>query len=191
VRNATRTGGDLRHNLLALGTDYACFRVGQSFAPESTILPFATYLGAPNLAIGAIPAVSTLGWFLLPLFAAGYTQSLPRKLPFVLWYSLWERALLLVLAAVACLVAERRPSLGLGVLLAMLLIMTGSGGMLLPAWMDIVGRIIPTTLRGRFFAISSALSNLGGVAGSVATASILAMAQAPASYGVCFLAAAG
>jgi hypothetical protein len=80
---------NLRHNLLALGTDYAAFRVGQSFASESTILPaFATYLGAPNLAIGAIPAVSTLGWFLPPLFAAGYTQSLPRKLPFVLRYTL-------------------------------------------------------------------------------------------------------
>ena len=183
---------DLRHNLLALGTDFACFRIGQSFASESTILPaFAASLGAPNVVIGAIPAASTLGWFLPPLLSAGYTQTLPRKLPFVLRYTLWERVPLIALAAVAFLVATPRPSLALVFLLAMLLAMTASGGWLLPAWMDIVGRVIPTTLRGRFFAISSALSNLGGLAGSVARASILAMIPAPASYGVCFLVASG
>ena len=139
---------DLRHNLLALGADFSAFRIGQSFASESTILPaFAAHLGAPNVVIGAIPAVSTLGWFLPPLFAAGYTESLARKLPFVLRYTIWERVPLLALALVALFVAESRPSLSLGVLLAMLLIMTGSGGWLLPAWMDIVGRVIPTTLR--------------------------------------------
>jgi MFS family permease len=68
--------------------------------------------------------------------------------------------------------------------------MTGSGGVLLPAWMDLIGRTIPTTLRGRFFAVSSAASNVGGLAGSAVTASILAAIAAPASYGICFLAAA-
>ena len=59
--------------------------VGLSFASQATILPaFAAYLGAPNVAIGAIPAVMTLGWFLPSLFAAGHTEALRRKLPFVL-----------------------------------------------------------------------------------------------------------
>lgn len=182
---------NLRHNLLVLGADFGTFRIGQSFASESTILPaFAAELGAPNVVIGAIPAVSTLGWFLPPLFAAGHTESLPRKLPFVMRYTIWERVPLLVLAFVAFFVAERRPSLSLGILLAMLLIMTGSGGVLLPAWMDIVGRLIPINLRGRFFAVSSALANVGGLAGSAVTAWILATVVAPASYGVCFLVAA-
>jgi hypothetical protein len=55
----------LRFNVLMLGTDYGLFMVGLTFASQSTILPaFAASLGAPNVLIGAIPAVMTLGWFL-------------------------------------------------------------------------------------------------------------------------------
>src|SRR3990167_8981612 len=149
----------LRHNLVALGGDYALFLVGFSFASQSTILPaFAEHLRAPNIVIGAIPAVMTVGWFLPSLFAAGHTETLARRLPFVLRYSIWERAPFLVLALAAFLLAEPAPALTLGLLLVMLLAITGAGGALMPAWMDVVGRTIPTTLRGRFFAVASALA---------------------------------
>lgn len=131
----------------------------------------------------------TAGWFLPALFVAGRTEALARKLPFVLRYTLWERAPLLVLALAAFLLADRWPALTLAVLLAMLAVMAGVGGALVPAWMDIVGRAIPTTLRGRFFAVSSTLGNTAGFAGSFATAWILGAAPAPAGYGICFLAA--
>ena len=63
----------VRHNLVALGVDHAVFMLGLSFASQATILPaFAAHLGAPNVVIGAIPAVMTLGWFLPSLFAAGH-----------------------------------------------------------------------------------------------------------------------
>ena len=46
---------ELRHNVAALGADYALFVVGLAFASQSTILPaFAAHLGAPNVVIGAI-----------------------------------------------------------------------------------------------------------------------------------------
>ena len=67
----------LRRNVLALGADYVLYVIGLAFVSQATILPaFAAYLGAPNVAIGAIPAVATLGWLLPPLFAAGHTESL-------------------------------------------------------------------------------------------------------------------
>src|SRR5256886_6453711 len=124
--------------------------VGLSFASRATILPaFGASLDAPNAAIGAIPAVMTLGWFLPSLFAAGHTEALSRKLPFVLRYTVWERVPFLVLALAAFVVAERAPALVLGVLLTLLLVITGVGGVLMPAWMDVVGRAIPVTLRDR------------------------------------------
>ncbi|MEK7444461.1 MAG: hypothetical protein AABZ70_06370, partial [candidate division NC10 bacterium] len=178
----------LRHNLLALGLDFGFFLVALSFASPSTILPaFAAHLGAPSVVIGAIPAVMTLGWYLPSLFAAGHTQGLRLKLPFVLRYTLWERVPVSVLAGVAFFLAERAPAAALGVMLAMLLVMTGVGGFLMPAWMDIVGRAVPTTLRGRFFAVTSMAGSAGGLAGGVATAWILGAVTPPASYGFCFL----
>ena len=185
---ATLARRTVRHNALALGADFSLFLVGLSFASQSTILPaFAEHLGAPNVLIGAIPAVMTVGWFLPSLFAAGHTESLPRKLPFVLRYTLWERVPFVVLALVAFLVARPAPALALGILLAMLLVITGTGGVIMPAWMDIVGRVIPTTSRGRFFALANIVGSAGGLAGSFATAYLLARVPPPGSYGVCFL----
>ena len=78
-------GRHLRHNVLALGADLGLFMVGLSFASQSTLLPaFMAHLGAPNLAIGAIDSVMTVGWFLPALFVASHTETLARKLPFVL-----------------------------------------------------------------------------------------------------------
>lgn len=180
--------GNLRHNLAALGADYALFVVGLAFASQSTILPaFAAYLGAPNVVIGAIPAVMTLGWFMPSLFAAGHTETLERKLPFVLRHTIWERVPFVVLALAAFFLADRAPVLTLGVMLLVLLVVTGVGGVLMPAWMDLIGRVVPVTQRGRFFGFANLAASVGGLAASVATASILATIPAPASYGLCFL----
>ena len=182
---------EVRRNVVALGADFGLFLIGLSFASQSTILPaFAAHLGASNLVIGAIPALMTLGWNLPSLFAAGYTESLPHKLPFVLRYTIWERLPFLVLAAVAFFVARSAPDLALTLTLVMLLTITSAGGLLMPAWMDIVGRAVPVGLRGRFFAVSSLLGGVGGLLGSLLTAWVLARLPAPRGYGVCFLLAA-
>ena len=181
---------NLRHNMLALGADYGFFLVALSFASPATILPaFAASLGAPNVVIGAIPAVMTLGWFLPPLFAAAHTESLDRKLPFVLRYTIWERVPFAVLAAAAMWLAPTRPGLTLVLLLVMLTLVTGVGGALTPAWMDIVGRAVPVTMRGRFFALTAVAAAAVGLAGSALTTEILARVQAPASYALCFVCA--
>jgi MFS family permease len=182
---------DVRRNVVALGLDFGLFLVGRSFASHSTILPaFVAVLGAPNLVVGAIPAVMTAGWFLPSLFAAGYTTALVRKLPFVLRYTVWERVPLLGLAAVAFFLAGPAPTLSQIVVLLLLLIMTGVGGVLMPAWMDVVGRAIPTRLRGRFFAGASVLGSMGGLLGTAATTEILRAFPPLTAYGVCFLVSA-
>ncbi len=181
---------DLGHNALALGGDYALFLVGLSLMSHHTILPaFARHLEAPNVVIGAIPAVMTAGWLLPSLFAAGHTESLARKLPFVLRWTAVERLPPLVLAAVAVLLAPAAPGLAVAVTLGLLILLTGIGGVLMPAWMDIVARAIPIEVRGRFFGVSSLLAGLGGLAGSLGTAWVLARVAAPASFAICFLAA--
>lgn len=177
--------------MVALGGDLALFLIGLSFASQATILPaFARYLGASHVLIGAIPAVMTLGWFLPALFTAGHTAALPQKLPFVLRYTIWERLPFVVLAITAFRLAELAPALALAVFMVMLVVITGTGGMLLPAWMDIVGRAIPMAFRGRFFAVTNVLGNAGALAGSIAITYLLAVLSPSAGYGVCFLIAA-
>jgi MFS family permease len=175
-------------NVLLLGADYGLFLVGLAFASQSTILPaFAAWLGAPNVVIGAIPAVMTLGWFLPSLFAAGHTETLPRQMPFIMRWTGWERVPYLVMALLAFFVAERAPGLTLAVVLLLLLVSTGVGGLLMPSWMDLIGRAVPTAARGRFFALSSLMAGVVGFGASAVIADVLARIPAPHSYGVCFL----
>jgi MFS family permease len=190
-RAAAPAGADVRHNALVLGADFALFLIGLSFASQSTILPaFAEALGASNVVIGAIPALMTVGWFLPSLLAAGHTETLRYRLPFVLRWTIWERVPFVALALVAFFVAGPAPVLATALLLALLLLMTTVGGVLMPAWMDIVGRTIPTHLRGRFFGITSLVASVGGLLGSLFTAWVLGAVTGPASYGWCFAAAA-
>jgi hypothetical protein len=177
-------------NVVLLGLDYSLFLVGLAFASQATILPaFAAWLGAPNVIIGAIPAVMTLGWFLPPLFAAGHTEALPRQWPFLMRWTGWERVPYLGMALLAFFAAERAPALTLALVLVMLLVSTAVGGLLMPSWMDLIGRAIPITTRGRFFALGSLGAGVVGLGASLLAADVLARVPAPASYGFCFLAA--
>jgi MFS family permease len=67
---------------------------------------------------------------------------------------------------------------------------TGIGGLLMPSWMDLIGRAVPTARRGRFFALSSLIAGVVGFGASFVVADVLARVPAPHSYGVCFLLAA-
>ena len=175
-------------NVILLGADYGLFLVGLAFASQATILPaFAAWLGAPNVVIGAIPAVMTLGWFLPSLFAAGHTETLPRQLPFIMRWTGWERAPYLVMALLAFFLADRAPGLTLAIVLTLLLVSTGIGGLLMPSWMDLIGRAVPTAARGRFFALSSLAAGVLGFGASFVVAAVLARVPAPHGYGVCFL----
>ena len=79
-------------------------------------------------------------------------------------------------------------ALSLALLLVLMLAMASVGGALMPAWMDIIGRAIPTTLRGRFFGAASLLASIGGLLAGAATTYLLAALPEPQSYGFCFLA---
>src|SRR5204862_180739 len=107
------------------------------------------------------------------LFAAPYTEGLARKLPFLVRWTLWERVPFLVLAAAAYWMAEQAPGATLAVLLAMLLMVTGVGGLLMPAWMDLIGRAVPMTMRGRFFAVTSVVASVGGLGAGAVAADLL------------------
>jgi MFS family permease len=164
--------------------------VGLAFISSATILPaFAASLGASTVLIGAIPAVMTVGWFLPPLFAAAHTERLTQKLPFVLRWTGWERIPFLVLALVAFFLADRNPALSMSLVLVMLLVMTAVGGLLMPAWADLVARALPARLRGRFFGLANLVGTAGGLAGSAFTSWALAALPSSTAYGMCFLAA--
>jgi MFS family permease len=177
----------LRRNFGLLGADYGVFMLGMAFASMATIVPaFAERLGASNLAIGAIPSILTLGYALPPIFFSNHTERLSRKLPFVLKWTVFERLPLLALAAVAYFMAAVSPALALISLFVSLAALSGVGGALMPAWMDVISKVIPTRLRGRLFALGNVIGSGLGLGGAAISCWFLVAFPYPVSYALCF-----
>ena len=177
-----------RWNFTTMSLDYGLFGLALSLASASTILPaFAERLGAPNLVIGAIAAIMSIGWQLPGLFAANYTERFPRRLPILLVFTLWERLPFLFMALLAFTVATTRPTLALGLFLLFLAMTSLTSGALNPAWMDLIGKVIPGNYRGRFFGFSSTLGGGLGIGGALLAGYFLQQYAFPFSYGYCFL----
>ncbi len=181
-------GRHLRRNFAALSLDFGFFGLGMTFYSVSTILPaFAEHLGASNLVIGAIPSIATVGVTLPALFLANHAERLPYKLRFILGYTVWERLPLLLLAGAAYFFAERSPGLILALMLVCLSVMWGTGGALMPAFMDMIGKVIPTNYRGRLFAASGTFAGVLGLAGALLSGHYLQAYPFPTDYVLCFV----
>ncbi len=148
---------------------------------------FIERLGASNLVIGLLPALHMLGLALPAILAANYTERKPRKLPMVLWITLMERLPYLLIAAAAFGLAVSRPQLALAITLACVLLMAVAGGVIMPAWMDVVAKVIPVRVRGRYFAVGNLIAGGGGAAATLLAGYLLTSYGFPDGYGYCFV----
>lgn len=177
---------NLRRNFTVLALDYGFFMLGMSFSSTATILPaLAERLGAPSLIIAAFPTLALLGRSFPALFSAHLVEPLPRKLPFVLTYTLWERLPWLGLAIAVFLLAESSPGAVLALLVATLTGVSLVGGYLGPAWMELVGKTVPASHRGRFFAAGSSFAMVTGLLGATLAGYLLRQYGFPLGYALC------
>jgi MFS family permease len=63
---------------------------------------------------------------------------------------------------------------------------TWFGGLGLPAWLDLIARMLPADWRGRFFGYAAALGGLLGVAGATIAALLLQRYAWPTNFALCF-----
>jgi MFS family permease len=89
----------------------------------------------------------------------------------------------------AVFLAGSNPSLALGILLFLVALMAFAGGSIMPAWMEVIAKVIPTRLRGRFFALGGVVSGVTGVGGAALVGYFLGNFAFPYSYAYCFFAA--
>jgi MFS family permease len=177
-----------RWNFTVMGLDLSLFVLGISFASAYGVLPlFVHHLSASNIALGAIPAVRATS-LLPPLFVAAYTERLPRKKPFVVACTIVERIPYLFMAIATPFWATTHPDALLWLFFVLLTVAIMAGGVAMPAWLDLIARMIPANWRGRFFGISSALGGLLGLVGSAGAAYLLRRFSWSTGCALCFAA---
>lgn len=130
------------------------FKVGITFSHPSTVLAvFLTKLTGSEFYAGVLTAVAGLGWFLPPMFVAGWVESLPRKLPLYTHMAFGRALGWLWMIAVVIYVAPQFPVYAAILFLLGYAIYTVTGGISSLAFMDIFARTVPFRRRGAFWGL--------------------------------------
>ncbi|GGJ31600.1 MFS transporter [Deinococcus roseus] len=125
--------------------------------PSIVIAAFATQLGASNVTIGLIPALSAGMWFLPQLYVASIVRSYPRKLPVYNRMANIRTTMYMCLALTSFLFIGH-PNVLLTVFLLCIAGSALAAGITGLPWLEVVSKVIPQQERPLFFGIR----NLGG-----------------------------
>jgi MFS family permease len=184
---------DLRWNFSVNLVERIFITFGMSIISASTILPLlVSELTDSKVAVGLVSAIFMVGTMVPQLLTAGYTESLVYKRPFISGIALiGGRLPYVALAAAVWLLGVSHPTVTLLLLFVLVAITALSNGVIIPAWLDMIAKVIPIRLRGLFFGVGNGLGALLGVAGGLVAGRILTDFSYPDNYALCFLLASG
>ncbi len=163
-----------------------------SVISRETITPLlVSNLTDSKIAIGLVPAIFSLSFYLPQLFAANHAERLKRKLPFVMLIGgVLERVPYLFVGIAILLFAESAPILALLCLYLVIGLGAFGAGVATPAWFSMIGKVLPVNRRGIFFGLSSGLGTLMGIIGAYFVGVILDDFGYPQNFATLFLIAA-
>jgi len=179
----------LRRNFILGVASGSIFRFGDAFQDINLVLSvFVNRLSGSNLLVGFLQPVRFGGWFLPQLLLSARLQAAPVKLPYYRIGAILRAGSCFLLALAAFTV--RDPKLLLGLTFLFLATFALSGGLTGLAFMDILGKTVPSRLRGRFFATRLFLGGILGLLASLVVRYVLSGAvdlPFPTNYALLFL----
>jgi MFS family permease len=174
-----------RRNIALLGVDMAIFSMGQGALGPLTLIPlFVSKLTDNPLAVGAVVAAIQIGW-LPQIFIAGTIERSVRKWPWVLLFGTLERVPATFLALTALAVPHTGPWI-VAVVYLCCFSQTMFGGLGVAPWLDVIARVVPGRLRGRFMGTSNTAGALLGAGSAAVAAPLLDWYPFPYNFAACF-----
>lgn len=158
-----------------------------SLLSPQTMFPALVYrLGGNDLAVGAIPVVVYLSYFLPQVFSANAVVRTPFRKPFVLNWGLAQRIQILLLAVAVGILGNSFPSLALCCVFVMYSMSQATSGMISPRWADFVAKTIGQNNRGKLLGLRTSLGALLGLFNGFLLAAFLVYIPFPWSYASVF-----
>lgn len=181
---------NLKHNFTVNILDGTFFGLGIGFASFATVIPlFVSNLTESALLIGLVPAVHNVGWQLPQLLTAKSVSRMKQFKPAAIFWTIQERLPFLGLALVALTMGGLSKSTALALTFGLLIWQGLGAGMTANPWQNMIGKIIPSHIRGTFFGMQSGAANLLGGLSALAAGFILDDKGFPDGYTLAFFAA--
>ncbi len=161
------------------------YAAGIAFVAVETVLPpMINKLGGPDWVIALAPALLHICFFLPGLFAASLTESLPRLFPFVAAVGIAQRLPYLLAALVLAFAGDQYSGLVLWVVVLTPIISGLSGGIAIPAWMELVTRLVPEHRRASAWAYRFLIATLLGTLVGFGIEGVLASYPGATGYAI-------
>ena len=173
--------------------DITFITLGLSLISRETVIPvLVSQLTDSKLAIGLVPALWSLGFYLPQLLTANLAERMEYKKPFVMLIgSVFERLPYLLIGLTVLTSAISAPTLALVVVLAGVGLASSGAGLATPAWLDMIAKVIPVQRRGIWAGLGHGLGALMGIVGAYFVARILVSYAFPNNYALLFFLAFG
>ncbi len=158
-----------------------------SLLSPQTMFPALVYrLGGNDLAVGAIPVVVYLSYFLPQVFSANAVVQTPFRKPFVLNWGLAQRIQILLLAIAVGVLGNSFPSLALCCVFVIYSMSQATSGTISPRWADFVAKTVGANNRGKLLGLRASLGAILGFINGFILLAFLVYIPFPWSYASVF-----
>lgn len=183
---------NFRWNFSVNLVDITFITLAFSLISRETITPLlVSQLTDSKIAVGFVPAIFSISFYLPQLFAANHAEGLVRKLPFVMFVGGILERVPYVFAGIAILLfAESAPTVALLCIYLVIGLGAFGAGVATPAWFTMIGKVLPVNRRGIFFGVSEGLGTLMGIIGAYFVGIILDEMGYPQNFASLFMIAA-
>ena len=169
--------------------DIMFITLGLSLVSRDTVMPvLVSNLTDSKLAIGMIPALVTLGYYLPQLLSANISERMTYKKPFVAIIGFFgERLPYLLIAVSLYFLAVDAPLASLFIFFLCIGVASSSAGFGTPAWFDMIAKVIPVERRGIWSGLGHGLGAVISVAALYLVAlPIMQRTAYPANFALLF-----
>ncbi len=181
---------NVRWNFTVNVWDITFITLALSLVSRDTVMPvLVSTLSDSKLAIGLIPAIFTLSYYLPQLLSANFSERMVYKKPFVGTIGLFgERFPYLIIAISLYFYAVRAPSLALVLFYIFWGVAAASAGFTTPAWFDMIAKVISVRRRGIWAGLGHGIGAILSVVVLTSVAlPVLAKVNYPMNYVILFL----
>ncbi|PJA74821.1 MAG: hypothetical protein CO150_05965 [Nitrospirae bacterium CG_4_9_14_3_um_filter_53_35] len=176
-----------RWNLSIGWLDGIFFALGGSMISHITVLPvFLRMFTESKLTISVVHSLTMIGIFVPQIFSAHYIESMPMKKGMVILLGGIMRLPWLILALILPMIVQLPSPYPLVIFFPLYLIFTTGWGLIIPPWLDMMGRIILPNKRGIFLGIRFTLGRVLSIPGAILTFFIIKGFPFPYNFALCF-----
>jgi MFS family permease len=180
------TDPDARHNFRHAVANGGLFQTGEAFIDAGTVIPvFLSRLTSSNALIGCATAMLDIGWLVPQVFVAPWAARFERQLPIYIGAAL-VRAIALGTLAVMTWVLRDQPGVLLPVFFACFALFALGAGFGGVAFMEVIGRTIPTSRLGSLFAQRMFWGGLFGAAAGLVVREVLELGDSQPRFAILF-----